>query len=245
MHWIDGELLGELKPDLIITQEICEVCAIGSGSVYETAAHMLDYQPQFVVSRPAGLEDIYQNIRNIGGAAGVADRAEELVNGLQARVARITTALPEPEPRVKTFCIDWLEPLRNTGQWTPELVELAGGVEGLAVKGGQTREVGWKEVVEYQPDLLMVMPCAFDMQRGWAEARQVLTGNPVWGQLQAVRDSQVFLFNGLIPSRHGPRVIDVLEGIAEALHPEIFAGLAPEGVFQKAAFTSTGEIPGG
>ena len=236
VHWIDGELLRELRPDLIVTQEICQVCAIGSGSVFETAARVLDYQPQIITSRPAGLEDIYQNIQNIGRAADVSDRADELVQGLRRRVERVQAGLGDIERPHRVFCIDWLSPLRNTGQWTPELVELAGGVEGLAIKGGQSREVGWQEVLDYQPDYVMVMPCAFDLERGGQEARDHLGSFPEWPALEAVRRSQVYLFDGLIPSRHGPRVVDVLEGLAEAMYPERFPGLTPPGVFQKADF---------
>ena len=236
VHWIDGDLLRELRPDLIVTQEICQVCAIGSGSVFETAARVLDYQPQIITSRPAGLQDIYQNIRNIGRAADVSERADELVQGLRRRVERVQAGLGDVEQPQKVFCIDWLNPLRNTGQGTPELVELAGGVEGLAVKGGQTREVGWQEVLDYQPDYVMVMPCAFDLERGSQEARDHLSSSPQWPALEAVRRSQVYLFDGLIPSRHGPRVVDVLEGLAEAMYPERFPGLTPPGVFQKADF---------
>ena len=236
VHWIDGDLLRELQPDLILTQEICQVCAIGSGSVFETAAQVLDYQPQIITSRPAGLQDIYQNIRNIGGAADVSERADDLVQGLHRRVERVQAGLMDIEQPPKVFCIDWLNPLRNTGQWTPELVELAGGVEGLAVTGGQTREVDWQEVLDYQPDYIMVMPCAFDLERGSQEARDNLSSSPQWPALWAVRRSQVYLFDGLIPSRHGPRVVDVLEGLAEAMYPERFPGLAPPGVFQKADF---------
>ena len=234
VHWINGPLLKELRPDLIITQELCEVCAIGSGSVFETAAQVLDYQPEILSIRPAGLEDILENILRIGRAAQVEQRAEELVASLRQRVARVGEGLTADGPTPKVFCIDWLEPLRNTGQWTPELVELAGGVEGLAEKWGISREVGWDEVEEYQPDYIMVMPCAFNMERTIEEAREHLTRQPAWPRLSSVQKGQVFLFDGQIPSRHGPRVVDVLEGLAEAMYPERFGGLARPGVFQKA-----------
>ena len=234
VHWIDGDLLRELRPDLIITQEICEVCAIDQSSVYATAARFLDYEPEIVVTRPVGLEQIFRNIHIIAETAGVPERAEALVSQLRQRAQHVTTGLGEITQRPRVFCIDWLEPLRNTGQWTPELVELAGGEEGLAEKWGKSREIGWAEVTAYQPDYLMVMPCAFDMERTEVETRESLYSNPAWESLKAVRDDNVFLFDGLIPSRHGPRVIDVLEGLAEAMHPEKFAGLARPGVFQKA-----------
>ena len=234
VHWIDGDLLRELRPDLIITQEICEVCAIDQSSVYATAARFLDYEPKIVVTRPVGLEEIYSNIHVIAAAAGVPERADTLVSQLKERARRVLDGIGEVTERPKVFCIDWLEPLRNTGQWTPELVELAGGEEGLAEKWGKSREIGWDEVAAYQPDYLMVMPCAFDLTRTETETRQTLYSHPVWQSLKAVREGNVYLFDGLIPSRHGPRVIDVLEGLAEAMHPEQFAGLARPGVFRKA-----------
>jgi iron complex transport system substrate-binding protein len=234
-YWINGDLLRELQPDLIITQELCEVCAIGSGSVFETATRVLDYQPNIITIRPASLEDIFQNILRIGRAAQEPERAQTLVSTLQNRVAHVQAGLPDLTQRPWVFCIDWLDPLRNTGQWTPELVELAGGHEGLAEKWGKSREVSWAEVLDYQPDYIMVMPCAFNMERTIQEARERLKTQPVWNQLKAVRNDQVYLFDGQIPSRHGPRVVDVMEGLAEALYPDHFPGLATPGVFQKAA----------
>ena len=237
VHWIDGDLLRELRPDLIITQEICEVCAIDQSSVYATAARFLDYQPNIVVTRPVGLEEIYRNIHIIAEAAGVPERADKLVGQLRQRTRRVTDGLGDKSDqgeRPRVFCIDWLDPLRNTGQWTPELVELAGGEEGLAEKWGKSREIGWDEVLAYQPDYLMVMPCAFDMARTEQETRERLYSHPAWQSLEAVQAGNVFLFDGLIPSRHGPRVIDVLEGLAEAMHPEKFDGLAKPGIFQRA-----------
>ena len=234
LYWIDDDLLRQLRPDVILTQEICEVCAISSGSVYETAAKALDYQPEFVTVRPAGLEDIFNNIRNIGNAANVPDRASDLVRQLKHRVKRVTEALPATSPRPRVFCIDWLDPLRNTGQWVPELVELAGGEEGLAIKWGKSREIVWQEVLDYRPDYIMMMPCAFQPERVTAESAAWLENQPGYDTLPAVQNDQVFLFDGRVPSRHGPRVIDVMEGLAEAMHPDLFTDLAPEGLFWKA-----------
>ncbi len=240
VHWVDGDVLRELRPDLIITQELCEVCAIGSGSVFETAAQVLDYQPEILTIRPTGLEDILQNILRIGRAAGVPERAESLVGSLRGRVEYVRGRLQEGltgEPATpRVFCIDWLDPLRNTGQWTPELVELAGGDEGLAEKWGISREVGWDEVEAYQPDYIMVMPCAFNMERTIAESREHLARQDAWPRLEGVKKGQVYLFDGQIPSRHGPRVVDVMEGLAEAMYPRLFRGLAPPGVFIPAPF---------
>ena len=238
LYWINGELLRELHPDLIITQELCEVCAIGSGSVFETAAKVLDYTPNIVTIRPTSLADIFQNILNIARAADAASSGDDVVGRLRRRVAYVADALVEVEQQPKVFCIDWLEPLRNTGQWVPELVEIAGGSEGLAEKWGKSRELGWDEVLAYQPDYVMVMPCAFDPLRTAREAEERLPAVPGWSALSAVQQDQVYLFDGRIPSRHGPRVVDVLEGLAEAMHPELFKGLAPIGMFEKAKLPS-------
>ncbi len=233
LYIIDGDLLHQLQPDIILTQELCEVCAVGAGSVFETAAKTLDYSPDILSIRPAGLDDIFGNIHRIGDAAGVPEAAGVLLAELRARAEYVGGRVVDGS-RPKVFCIDWLEPLRNTGQWTPELVELAGGEEGLAEKWGKSREVGWDEVLEYQPDYVMVMPCAFNMDRTIAETTR-LSNLPAWNELDAVKDGRVFLFDGQIPSRHGPRVIDVLEGLAEAMRPQVFDGLTRPGIFRPAS----------
>ena len=236
MYWIDEELLARLRPDLIITQELCEVCAIASGSVFETAAKVLDYQPEILTIRPSGVDDILQNISNLANAAGVPERGTELRGSLEGRVRRVTDGVPANGIRPRVVCLDWLDPLRNTGQWLPEISEMAGGEEGLATPRGHSRELSWDEVREYAPEYLMIMPCAFDPERSWQEARDKLTVLPGWEELPAVRDERAFVFDGRIPSRHGPRVVDVLEGLAEVLHPDNFAGLAPPGIFDPQPF---------
>ncbi|KAA1281598.1 MAG: cobalamin-binding protein, partial [SAR202 cluster bacterium] len=198
VHWIDGDVLSDVSPDLIITQELCEVCAVGSGSVFETAAKVLEYSPEILTVRPASLDDIFNNILRVGDAANVPDMAQSFVGSLKARVERITCGLAEVDFRPRVFCVDWLEPLRNTGQWTPELVELSGGIEGLADKWGISREVSWSEVLEYDPDYIMVMPCAFDMSRTVVEVKDHMSRHNVWNQLRCVDQGGVILFDGQI-----------------------------------------------
>jgi iron complex transport system substrate-binding protein len=243
VHWINGDLLRELQPDLILTQEICEVCAIGSGSVFETAAKVLDYQPEILTIRPSGVDDILQNITNLANAAGVAERGGELRESLESRINHVTDGVHRQAQddgpdgrRPRVVCLDWLDPLRNTGQWLPEISEMAGGEEGLATPKGHSRELSWGEVREYAPEYLMIMPCAFGPERSWQEARDKLTVLPGWEDLPAVRNERAFVFDGRVPSRHGPRVVDVLEGLAEVLHPEQFTGLAPPGIFDPQPF---------
>jgi len=233
LYWIDGDLLRELKPDLIITQELCEVCAIDSGSVFETASKVLDYQPEILTIRPNLVADILQNMRNIAAAAGVGERGGELAGSLQQRIQTVVDGVPEQEARPRVLCLDWLDPLRNTGQWVPELVAIAGGEERLAVAGGLSRELTWDEIVDYAPEYLMVMPCAFYPDRVREETSGKLTRLEGWNELPAVQKDQVFLFDGRIPTRHGPRVVDVLEGMAEAMHPQHFRGITSYEVLVK------------
>ena len=243
MYWIDEELLAELRPDLIITQELCEVCAIASGSVFETAAKVRDYQPEILTIRPSGVDDILQNISNLANAAGVPERGRELRGSLEARIGHVADGVLRQAKdqrggngRPRVVCLDWLDPLRNTGQWLPEISEMAGGEEGLAIPRGQSRELSWEEVRDYAPEYLMIMPCAFGPERSRQEAQDKLTALPGWDDLPAVRNERAFVFDGRVPSRHGPRVVDVLEGLAEVLHPEQFAGLAPEGIYDPQPF---------
>lgn len=231
MYWIDEELLARLKPDLIITQELCEVCAIASGSVFETAARALDYQPDILTIRPSGVDDILQNIANVANAAGAPERGRALRGSLEGRIQRVVDGVPQKQRRPRVVCLDWLDPLRNTGQWLPEMSEMAGGDEGLATPRGQSRVISWDEVRDFAPEYLMIMPCAFGPERSRQESKDKLTRLEGWEELPAVRDGRAFVFDGRIPSRHGPRVVDVLEGLAEALHPEQFPGLAPAGIF--------------
>ena len=233
LYWIDGGLLRELKPDLIITQELCEVCAIDSGSVFETAAKVLDYQPEILTIRPNFVADILQNVRNIATEAGVPKSGADLAESLQRRVQTVVNGVGNHVERPRVLCLDWLDPLRNTGQWVPELVELAGGEERLAVPGGLSRELTWEEIVEYAPEYLMVMPCGYDPDRVRQDAAEKLTDLTGWNELPAVQMDQVFLFDGRIPTRHGPRVVDVLEGLARAMHPQRFEGITSYEVLVK------------
>ncbi|MQG41242.1 MAG: cobalamin-binding protein [SAR202 cluster bacterium] len=233
LYWIDGDLLRELKPDLIITQELCEVCAIDSGSVFETSAKVLDYQPEILTIRPNSVADILQNVRNVASSAGVFQRGDEVVDSLQGRIQAVVNGVAKEGTRPRVLCLDWLDPLRNTGQWVPELVELAGGAERLAVAGGLSRELTWEEIIDYAPEYLMVMPCGYGPDRVRQDASEKLTHLKGWDELPAVKLGQVFLFDGRIPTRHGPRVVDVLEGLAAAMHPQHLADITSYEVFVK------------
>ena len=172
------------------------------------------------------------------GLLFIENEGKELVTSLSNRIDYIVDnlAVKYKEPTPTTFCIDWLDPLRNTGQWIPELIELAGGIEGLAEKHGKSREVSWGEVINYDPGYIFSMPCAFTMDRVKVDTVEVFSKVKDFESLQAFQNHNIYLFDGQLPSRHGPRIIDVLEGFAEILHPELFQGLSPSSLYEPCFF---------
>src|SRR5262249_34255745 len=182
---------------------------------------------------PHGLEDILATIAQVGVAAGVAQRAATLVGELRSRVERVRarTALASRQPRVA--CLEWLNPLFGPGHWLPELVELAGGRAGLGAAHDDSRRVAWDDVIAFAPEVIVITPCGFDLQRTVEEAERVLPGRTGWEALPAVRQGRVYAVDGnAYFSRPGPRIVDSLELLAELIHPELCAGWGPCGAWQ-------------
>ena len=224
---VDADLLRQLSPDIILTQELCYVCAVEYGAVCDVTTEILDYEPQIVSLKPAGVDDILENIIKIAEVCNVKGSGEKLVNSIRSRMNFVIDKLAQASDlkAPKTFCIDWLAPLRNTGQWIPELIEMAGGREELAEKNGKSREVSWEEVLKYDPDIIFSMPCAFPMDEVKEASRSAFSEISHFNDISAVRNGQVYLFDGQVPSRHGPRFIEVLENFAEVINPQLFQGL--------------------
>ena len=224
---VDADLLRQLSPDIILTQELCYVCAVEYGAVCDVTTEILDYEPQIVSLKPAGVDDILENIIKIAEVCNVKGSGEKLVNSIRSRMNFVIDKLAQASDlkAPRTFCIDWLAPLRNTGQWIPELIEMAGGREELAEKNGKSREVSWEEVLKYDPDIIFSMPCAFPMDEVKEASRSAFSGISHFNDISAVRNGQVYLFDGQVPSRHGPRFIEVLENFAEVINPQLFQGL--------------------
>ncbi len=218
VYHLDEAQLAALHPDLILTQELCEVCA-PSFTLVQQAAKVLDADTKLVSLEPLGLMDILDNILLVGELTGTLARAEALVHTLRKRIDRVRAhAAALPRPRVA--CLEWLEPLYAAGHWVPEMVTLAGGRDVL----GRSREpsfvVEWDAVRGAEPEVMVLMPCGFDIRRTRAEL-DLLTAQPGWQRLPAVRTGRVYLTNATAYfSRPGPRVVDGLEILATVLHPE-------------------------
>lgn len=223
LYTLDEELIRDLQPDLILTQQLCDVCAVNYGSVAAFAA-TLPVRPRLINLEPSQLADIYADIRLVAQAAEVSGRAEAVIAGLQQRVESVVSLVAQAAPRPKCLLMEWIEPPYCGGHWNPELVQLAGGIDPIGRKGEPSRRVTWQEIQRADADSVLLACCGFGVERTLQETA-TLTGKPEWEGLRAVRDGQVYVADAnTYFSRPGPRIVDSLEMLAQMLHPE--AGVA-------------------
>jgi iron complex transport system substrate-binding protein len=220
LYTMDEPLLRRLRPDLILTQRLCDVCAVGYDSVSAFAA-TLPGPPRVVNLEPLTLSDVFDDVRRVAAAAGVPERAEAVVASLVERVERVR-ARAAPARRPRCVLLEWIEPPFACGHWNAELVEIAGGTEPIGWKGRPARRVGWQDVLRAEPEVLVLACCGFDLRRTLQEVPLLRAALP------AQRACSVYAVDGSdYFSRPGPRVVDSLEILAEILHPELFAGCFP------------------
>jgi len=225
VYHLDEAQLARLRPDLILTQELCQVCA-PSYTLVRQAAKILDADVKIISLEPRGLSDILDNILLVGDLTGTGEQARMIVNHLQERIDTVRRAVAD-HPRRRVVCIEWLEPVFVGGHWVPELVELAGGDDVLGTAGEPSRVVPWAQVVGAAPEVLVLMPCGFDIPRTRRELG-LLTTRPGWDDLPAVRSGRVYLTDASAYfNRPGPRIVTGLEILAAILHPERFSRPLP------------------
>jgi iron complex transport system substrate-binding protein len=218
IYTLDAERLQESRPDLILTQELCEVCAV-SYPIVEHASRRLDGNVQLVSLEPESLEDVYSHIRLIGRLCGRQQASRALVSELAARVGRVEERVRDL-PRRRIACLEWIDPLYCSGHWNPELVRRAGGVDLLGRPGRPAVPVKWDDLLRADPELLVVMACGFSLDRTLREMAS-LQEQSEWKGLPAVAAGQVYVVDGnAFFSRPGPRLVDSLEIMAGILHPE-------------------------
>ncbi len=222
LYSLDMATLERLEPDLLVTQALCDVCAVAEAEV-SAAACALPGQPRVINLEPMSLEDVFDTLLLVGEAAGCADCAREVVERLEARVATVrerTEAIPR-EARPRVAFLEWLDPLFNGGHWNPALVELAGGIDVLGNADQPSRTLAWDEVLRADPDVVFISCCGFSAERALQDL-PVLERQPGWEALPAVRAGRVYVTDGnAYFSRPGPRLVDGLEILAHALHPAI------------------------
>jgi iron complex transport system substrate-binding protein len=217
LYSIDDQAFDAAAPDVILTQGLCEVCALDYNAVVKAAAR-LPNRPQIISLNPHSLNDILDDITTVGATTERQSAAAALVENLRQRIERVGEREPDKRPRV--VCLEWFEPLYSAGHWVPEMVALAGGYDVLGKKGQPSAKIEWDEVVHARPEVVLLMPCGFDVRRTVGESTP-LRALPGWNELPAVKNGNVFALNGnAYFSRPGPRLVNGLELLARIIHPE-------------------------
>lgn len=221
IYTIDLPHFREANPDLILTQELCDVCAVDYNEVL-AASRSLARRPEIISLAPTLLSDVLRDIELVGEATGKRREAELLVERLKKRIERVQEEASRSDYRPRAACLEWLDPIYNAGHWIPEMVELAGGRDELGKKGKPSEKMDWNRVVQSAPEVIVLMPCGFDIERAMQEVH-LLYNLPGWSDLPAVQRGNVFAVNGSAYfNRSGPRLVDGLEILAQMIHPEIF-----------------------
>lgn len=211
LYHLDAKLLDELQPDLIVTQELCPVCAV-SYAIVDAAAKRLRSDPRVVSLEPRSLRDVFATVRFLGDITGHAQEAQRLVAGLEARVE--TLRHQRDDARMRTLVLEWTDPPMSAGHWIPELVELAGGTPILANPGANSQRLEWSAIASADPDAVIVAPCGFDLDKT-KRAIAVLDSLAEWASLRARRGGRILALDGnAYMSRPGPRLVDTAEIVA-------------------------------
>jgi iron complex transport system substrate-binding protein len=223
IYALDAGLLEDLGPDLILTQGLCDVCAV-STSLVERAVAGMKGEPEILTLNPTSLRDVLDDTLRIGEALGRGNETREKVAALQGRLADVEQAVAGL-PRPRAGCIEWLDPPFSAGHWVPEMVGVAGGEELFARPGEPSVRLSWDKVFEAAPEVIVLMPCGFDANRAVEEARRVLSGLPGWGELPAVKEGRVWAVDANSHfSRPAPRLVEGVEILVCILHPEASLG---------------------
>jgi iron complex transport system substrate-binding protein len=216
LYSLDAGLLERLAPDLIVTQELCEVCAV-SYAIVARAAKQLQGDPRIVSLEPSSLADVFANILTLGELTGTVPAARALVAELEARLAALDAHVAG-KARPRTLVLEWTDPPMSAGHWTPELVQRAGGTALLGHPGANSQVIAWDAIAAADPDVVIVAPCGYDLA---ATLRAVgeLAGVPQWTSLRALRSGRAYALDGnAYVNRPGPRLVDSAELFASALH---------------------------
>ena len=219
---VSREMLDALQPSHVITQTQCRVCAVSLEDVERALTGWVSSRPKLVALEPNCLDDIWSDIARVAAACGVRERGEQAIADLQNQMRAISKRACASASRPRVACIEWHEPLMAAGNWVPELVEMAGAVNLFGVAGAHSPWMEWSALIESDPDVIISMPCGFDLERTGAEMYW-LTERPEWRELRAVQTGQVYLADGnQYFNRPGPRLVESLRILAEILHPEVF-----------------------
>lgn len=222
VYTVKRDVIKHLSPDVVITQDQCRVCAVSLTEVEQALDDYLDKKTTIISLQPNTLKDILNDIATIANAFDIAQTGFELLEQLDDRVNIIKHKLKFLENKPTVACIEWLEPLMISGNWIPELIEIAGGVPVLAAAGKHSPYVNWEAIQAADPDIIVVMPCGFSMDMTLKEVG-ILLGLPGFSELKAVKNSRLYVADGnQYFNRPGPRIVDSIEILAEIINPKQF-----------------------
>lgn len=218
LYEVDREAIEAIQPDLILTQDLCHVCAASPGDL-AFALQNLPQAPEILSLNPQSLADVWSDIEKIGNAAGFGDQARRLIQELKERTAAVERAVAQAESKPRVACLEWLDPPFAAGHWVLEMVACAGGTDVLGRAGERAFRTTWEAVMKTQPEVVVIMPCGYDLRHTLEEFNQIdLPAG--WDSLPAVREGRVFAVNGSgYFSRPGPRLAGGVEILASVIHP--------------------------
>ena len=216
LYSLDEERLAELAPDLIVTQAVCDVCAVAYDDVVEVAAR-LPSRPRVLQQDPSTLAEVLEDVTRLGAAAGIEEHAARVRGDLKARLDAVRAAVAAAS-RPRVLALEWLDPPFVGGHWIPEMIELAGGADVIGIAGAKSVEVGWKELATLSPDVVVAMPCGWYVEDSQAQAIEQRE------RIGALAAARVFAVDAASTySRPGPRLVDGTELLAHLLHPDLVA----------------------
>lgn len=232
LYEVDQAVVERLAPTHILTQTLCEVCAPSTGEVAR-ALKALPSRPHIFWFTPHCIEDIFENLRELGKNTSHLSAADELIGSLRMRLQRISSITKKASQCPRVFCLEWIDPYYCCGHWVPEMVEFAGGQDGLGRKGADSVRTSWDEIAAWSPEVLIVSPCGFGLEKAVAQTKQLLQ-KPGWSDLPAARNNRVFAVNAnAYFARPGPRVVDGVELLAHLFHPDLCGWDGPDDAFQR------------
>ncbi len=223
VYTVDVEKLQELAPDIILTQDQCEVCAASLSEVEAALAQWLGKKPEVLSMAPRTLDDVWRDIERIGTTVGRREAGRAFARRLAKDAATIAKRSEEIGRRPRVACIEWIDPLMAAGNWMPELVEIAGGENLFGRKGEHSENLEWNALLASQAEVVVVIPCGFSLER-IGEEMHLLDKHSGWETLPAVQNGRVYVADGnQYFNRSGPRLLESIQILAEILHPEVFS----------------------
>jgi iron complex transport system substrate-binding protein len=236
LYELDLPLLEKLRPEIILTQRLCDVCAVSYDRVQD-AVKNLPSRPMVLNLEPHSLDDILDNILTVGQAVGCAASAKNVRAGLEARLDRVRQKTIQITNRPRVFCMEWVDPPFCGGHWMKELVDIAGGKDDLAHHHRPSHRIEWKRVTDFRPEVIVLTCCGFSLERCMTEGKALAKANG-FGWLPAVESGRVFATDGSAYfSRPGPRIAESLDILAHLIHPDLFPPPPLDGAFAAVDFT--------